>query len=142
MHQTSMVLVILVFLALTMSPMASSFPYSKRVHVYIVNDLGSGKILTIHCQSKDDDLGVHSLDFEKVYTWSFKNIVYGETLFYCDLEWERSPGEKVTSHVDVYDGSKDIKLCGADCWRMVQQEGIFALDPDNASVRKMGSWAN
>ncbi|XP_043694401.1 S-protein homolog 5-like [Telopea speciosissima] len=122
--------------------MASSFLFLKTVNVYIVNDLGPGKVLTAHCQSKDDDLGVHSLEFENVYTWSFKNVIYGGTLFYCDFAWERSPGAKVTGHVDVYDWFNDIKLCGVDCWRMVQQDGIFALDSDTASVRKMGSWAN
>ena len=45
---------------------------SGRTHVHLQNKVGSDVI--VHCKSKDDDLGLHTISNEQEYQWSFKPI--------------------------------------------------------------------
>ena len=42
--------------------------------------------LTVHCKSKDDDLGKHILDYRKKYNWGFYENLQLSTLFWCNFE--------------------------------------------------------
>ncbi|OMO58035.1 Plant self-incompatibility S1 [Corchorus olitorius] len=53
---------------------AASPPAPKYWTVHIVNELGPGKILTIHCKSNDHDLPVHKIPFGKEEMWSFSQL--------------------------------------------------------------------
>jgi hypothetical protein len=45
-------------------------------HVNIVNSLEDNLDLTIHCKSKDDDLGVHLLHHGDSFGWKFHNAFF------------------------------------------------------------------
>ena len=61
-------------------------PYGKA-HVRLTNLLRSGSSLTIHCQSKDDDLDVHVLPFKNSFEWSFKpNFFILSTLLFFKIQ--------------------------------------------------------
>ncbi|KAF1894398.1 hypothetical protein Lal_00027095 [Lupinus albus] len=45
---------------------------SHTLHVYIRNGLGNGTLLTYHCKSKDDDLGVRTLNYDEQFKFQFK----------------------------------------------------------------------
>lgn len=51
--------------------------------------------LTVHCKSKDDDLGVHVLGYRKKYNWAFDENLWQTTLFWCNFEskYGRASGE-------------------------------------------------
>ncbi|KAK4774877.1 hypothetical protein SAY86_009812 [Trapa natans] len=51
--------------------------------VVVVNKLPSGQNFTIHCKSKDDDLDVHTILPNDIYTFHFHNNAWGTTLFFC-----------------------------------------------------------
>ncbi|CAI0394811.1 unnamed protein product [Linum tenue] len=55
--------------------------------VNITNQL-SEKILIVHCQSKDTDLGAHALAVGASFHWSFGTNFFGGTLFWCKLAVE------------------------------------------------------
>ncbi|KAI6685103.1 hypothetical protein NL676_031016 [Syzygium grande] len=59
----------------------------SEVHVSIKNRLGSGKNMTLHCQSKDDDLGEQTVEDGGKFGWDFDVNVWGTTLYYCDMGW-------------------------------------------------------
>ncbi|XP_038896421.1 S-protein homolog 1-like [Benincasa hispida] len=40
--------------------------------IHVVNGLSSGQILSVHCKSKDDDLGEHKLSVGTEFNWSFR----------------------------------------------------------------------
>ncbi|CAI0394512.1 unnamed protein product, partial [Linum tenue] len=46
------------------------------------------EILTVHCQSKDDDLGGHAVAVGATYHWDFGTNLLGGTLFWCKLAIE------------------------------------------------------
>ncbi|XP_039048910.1 S-protein homolog 2-like [Hibiscus syriacus] len=74
-------------------------PYEK---VIIYNDLEERQDLTIHCKSKDDDLGVHVLSYGESYDFEFIPRLFGRTLFFCRMTFNGK------SHwFDVYEGYRD-----------------------------------
>ncbi|KEH40409.1 putative plant self-incompatibility S1 [Medicago truncatula] len=59
----------------------------QKVHVYVYNDLPENVDLTLHCQSKDDDLGSHILHHGDNFNWSFGYGFFKQTLFHCSFQW-------------------------------------------------------
>ena len=83
-----------------------------KAHVQLTNLLGSGSSLTIHCQFKDDDLGVHVLVFKDSFEWSFKpNFFIPSTLFFCKIQWQ----SKLMSF-DIYKETRDLQGCSKYCY--------------------------
>ena len=53
-----------------------------RYKVIILNEM-TASTLTVHCKSKDDDLGEHVLHTGDNYNWSFRENFWISTLFWC-----------------------------------------------------------
>ncbi|KAK4774331.1 hypothetical protein SAY86_009266 [Trapa natans] len=64
----------------------------RRVHVEVRNMLPPTHNFTIHCKSKDDDLGVHIVGLNQVYTFHFQRSILGRMLFFCWLNTEYGHG--------------------------------------------------
>ncbi|KAF6163444.1 hypothetical protein GIB67_029293 [Kingdonia uniflora] len=92
---------------------------SDNVHVSVKNKLGDGKNLTVHCQSKDNDLGEQTLTDGSEYGWDFSVNAWGSTLFYCDITWETVN----RYHFDSYSYDRDWKRCESQCLWTVSGEG-------------------
>ncbi|KAG8371107.1 hypothetical protein BUALT_Bualt13G0052400 [Buddleja alternifolia] len=90
-----------------------------RVYVQVINQLEDGQRLNVHCQSRDDDLGYHVLDFGSATTWSFTANFWGTTLFYCDVQWDDSNWY----HFDVYDADRDYRRCRSMCRWIISRDG-------------------
>ncbi|XP_048332638.1 S-protein homolog 19-like [Ziziphus jujuba] len=83
----------------------------KHKYVIIRNDVGGGVNLTLHCKSKDDDLGVQNISPGGEWGFHFKTSAWGTTLFFCSVEW---PG---TSHYfDAFVQSRDMDVCDTCVW--------------------------
>ncbi|KAI3423363.1 uncharacterized protein J3R85_011099 [Psidium guajava] len=63
-------------------------PGSLEVHVSIKNWLGSGKNMTLHCRSEDDDLSEQNVAAGSKFGWDFDVYMWGTTLYYRDMGWE------------------------------------------------------
>ncbi|KAK9180241.1 hypothetical protein WN943_029449 [Citrus x changshan-huyou] len=74
-------------------------------------ELENGEDLTLHCKSKDNDLGEHVLHEDESYNFSFCQNVLGETLFFCTFEWSGQ-----VHKFDIFDGSRDP--CSHCNWRI------------------------
>ncbi|XP_028760007.1 self-incompatibility protein S1-like [Neltuma alba] len=105
-------------------------------HVRIKNSLGSGKNMTLHCQSKDDDLGVHNIEDGDEFGWDFSDNVTGTTLFFCDLEWENVQ----QYHFDAYNFGRDIVRCHTGCAWLISAEGIYGLNGQTRYWEFIYSW--
>src|ERR1044072_44058 len=88
-----------VFLCLLTLPSVRS-----KKHITVSNNLEGGLDLTIHCKSRDDDLGVHVLHTSETFEWSFTPNFWGTTLFYCSFQWQGAPS---ILWFDIFDGSRD-----------------------------------
>ncbi|XP_024021685.1 S-protein homolog 5 [Morus notabilis] len=77
--------------------------------------------ITVHCASKDTDLGTHKLTFGGNFHWSFNVNFWRTTLFYCDKSWDNVKG-----HFDVFMAKRDTHRCAEDeCFWEVKKDGLY-----------------
>ncbi|KAI5386796.1 S-protein homolog 29 [Lathyrus oleraceus] len=107
---------------------ASGLTFNPKVHVYIRNDIPPHPTplnLTVHCKSKDDDLGFHTLVYGEIYTFSFRPSLFPQfsaTLFFCSFAWKGSPD---LHYLDVYD--EDFDDCIVCSWKITKTGGCKPL---------------
>ncbi|KAK4756429.1 hypothetical protein SAY87_006556 [Trapa incisa] len=91
----------------------------RMVHVIVLNKLPPGQNFTVHCKSKDDDLGVHELGPQQAYTFHFHGNIFGTTLFFCGINTDYGNGV-----YDIYDRRRDRDRCFICIWD-VKQDGVY-----------------
>lgn len=98
--------------------------YKTSVRIY--NDLDDDLQLTVHCKSKDDDLGVHVISNYNFYEWKFRINFGGSTLFFCGFSWKNASGT-----YDIYDAHRDDqKRCSTKCYWRVGKDGVHGYRQD------------
>jgi len=99
----------------------SKFPAKDTVD--IVNRM-SGSI-TVHCKSRDDDLGVHILAPDQKYNFKFHRNFWGTTLFWCAFT---SPTGQQKS-LEVWSATvMKHSRCYGKCYWYVRQDGFWVTD--------------
>ncbi|GAV64194.1 Self-incomp_S1 domain-containing protein, partial [Cephalotus follicularis] len=94
-----------------------------RVRVQITNQMASN--VTIHCKSKNDDLGIHVISSGQSYGWGFKVNFWQTTLFFCGFTTEKGRGV-----YDIYKALRDNFRClndfgtGDICFWDVKDDGV------------------
>ncbi|PON69213.1 Self-incompatibility protein [Parasponia andersonii] len=101
-----------------------------KVHVRVVNQLGNGQSMILHCRSRDDDLGNVVLEDGKEMEWSFSVNFLGTTLFYCDVRWGLSSSTSSNWYsFDAYDEGRDYARCRSECrWRVSNERSLYGYD--------------
>ncbi|KAK3420717.1 hypothetical protein EUGRSUZ_H03232 [Eucalyptus grandis] len=102
------------FVMILASLQASSGDFLEKVEVQIINKLPGAPLLTVHCKSGDDDLGVHQIPADSFWQFSFKPSFFESTLFFCSFQW---PG--AFYHFDVYDQKRDENRCHLCHWTIL-----------------------
>ncbi|KAK9265880.1 hypothetical protein L1049_021587 [Liquidambar formosana] len=105
---------------------AYGFSLLEKIHVTIGNHLGDGLNCSIHCKCKDDDLGVHVLQFQGNYEWSFRPKIWGTTLYFCNIQWRDAAGT-----LDIFRAKRDWNRCGPECLSIVTPEGPCQFNYDS-----------
>ncbi|QCD85985.1 Plant self-incompatibility S1 [Vigna unguiculata] len=101
------------------------------VHMLIVNKLGHGTPLTLHCKSKNDDLQVHVIQYDQSFRWKFRPNFWGTTLFYCYFWWSGGRGA-----YDIYKDRRDHDRCTHNCDWYVTKEGVEGYTEENKNYGK------
>ena len=96
-----------------------------KVHLKITNDLENGLVLNLHCQPKDDDPGVHALSEGDAFGINFRPNYWGNTLFYCSMDWQGA-----SHYFDIYNFLVDEKRCDPDCLWSVKEAGPCLFNHD------------
>ncbi|CAN1195906.1 S-protein homolog 21 [Linum perenne] len=97
-------------------------------HVHVINELNDPKeALLVHCQSKDNDLGVHYVTVKSEFTWRFKPDLVGNTLFWCYLG---APNNRHASF-DVYDKALLGSEVSNNLYWKAKEDGIYLSETDN-----------
>lgn len=107
--------------------------------VHIVNELPNNESLTIHCYSKDDDLGWHNFGVGGEFHWSFRLNIFRRTLFACDVQWIQG-----RVHFNAfYVKEKFEKKCGfKDCSWRARGDGIYFYNVRAKSFDLIFKWTN
>ncbi|KAG2674295.1 hypothetical protein I3843_13G112600 [Carya illinoinensis] len=101
---------------------------NAKVHIHVINRLGDGRSMNIHCRSKDNDVGNVVLEDGFETEWSFSVNFWGTTLFYCNVRWDNSSWY----HFDAYSDDRDHKRCHSECRWMISNEGsLFGYDQEH-----------
>lgn len=82
-----------------------------RAHVRIINNLRPDLNLTIHCKSKNADLGTHLILYEQNFEFDFSLNFWGTTLYFCSMAWKYS-----LQYFDIYIQDRDQRLCKVCVW--------------------------
>lgn len=109
-----------IFLLLVFS--LSRFCVLGKVRVKVMNRLGNQRMLNLHCQSKDDDLGYADVPDGEEFGWKFTANIWGTTLYYCDMKWDQSGGWR---HFDAYSFQWDCDRCRKECTWMINKDGLL-----------------
>ena len=100
----------------------------RKVTVEIINDLDASPTqidLTLHCKSKNDDKGFHTLKIGERYQFGFRPsiIVFVSTLYFCSFTW---PGQQSLHYIDIYDEDRDS--CHFCSWKIHKNGGCLHND--------------
>ena len=101
---------ILVLLLLTI--VCSEASIWLTVHLSIENDIKAD--ITLHCKSKDDDLGEHTLNNSSDFRFKFQPNIFKTTLFFCSFAWPNA-----FHWFNIYNYMRDSGSCVHHCdWKI------------------------
>ncbi|CAN1144722.1 S-protein homolog 11 [Linum perenne] len=111
-------------------------PYT---HVYVTNELGAKESLIVHCQSKDNDLGIHYIDDGVTYTWRFKLDIFLITEFWCYVAPVHSA---VHAHFTAYVDNREPIFYGQDhIYWVIKRKGVCIKDNKTDKISIMYKWS-
>ncbi|KAK9103605.1 hypothetical protein Sjap_020859 [Stephania japonica] len=98
---------------------------SVGMDVRVMNRLGHGKRVNVHCKSKDDDIGNRVLADGEELGWHFYVNFDFSTLFFCDVQWDTG----TWYHFDAYNAdSSFFDRCGTDCVWMITEKCLYVFN--------------
>ncbi len=90
--------------------------------VVILNDL-PGEVLQTHCHSADNDLQIHQVPYLSNYQFSFRENLWGMTLFTCDFASTNHP---TTASIIAFKGDHYGEMpCDVNCNWSVKLVGFY-----------------
>lgn len=113
---------LLALLLVSYTPANNAGLLNPKVHVNISNKLGNGLDVTVHCKSKDDDIGERLLHQNESYFIHFHPNAFQRTLFYCSFKWSEQ-----IHWFDIYDGLRDG--CQECNWSILRDGPCLAETP-------------
>ncbi|KAI3469898.1 hypothetical protein Pfo_026561 [Paulownia fortunei] len=111
--------------------------FGLKYQVHIINGFKNhSKPLVVHCRSKQDDLGQHSLQVGQEFMWHFKVRFDGSTLFSCDVKQG-----KLVKHFDAFNASIEGSECAENgrCYWLVAEAGFY-FSADDFTWEKKFRW--
>ncbi|CAN0840774.1 S-protein homolog 74 [Linum grandiflorum] len=105
---------------------------SMGTAVYVKNGLRSELAVIVHCQSKNDDLKAHVVQFGSWVEWTFG--VSWTTLFWCDLALQDK-----RLHFDAFLPSA-ISADDPDAYWIVRDLGVYSNDTKGQETLSV-SWS-
>lgn len=133
----AMILHIFAFLLLRITTQVDSRPDTgsgkilSYAHIHVQN--GLSQTLTIHCKSKEDDLGFHPIVPQATYDFTFRpRVFFGHTLFFCSFQWAND-----FHRFDIYNAQTAKCL---DCKWLVQPNGPCLWNNDTQKYDICSPW--
>ncbi|ESR33770.1 hypothetical protein CICLE_v10007065mg [Citrus x clementina] len=117
------VLLLILLLHVLLASISSTSGWSAmppRITVIVNNDLDNRLDLTVHCKSKNDDLGERHLPYHNSFQFSFRPNFWGRTVFFCSMHW---PPEHEIYWFDIYVTTRDRRLCKERCSWNIKPRG-------------------
>ncbi|EOA32264.1 hypothetical protein CARUB_v10015524mg [Capsella rubella] len=94
-------------------------------------------LLTVHCKSEKDDLGIHILHHFYIYDFKFGDELFGGTKFVCMLTHE-GVGFKYSRTFTAYMQSPYFMRFGVKYFWDARDDGIYLADDTHTSKLRFG----
>lgn len=108
------------------------------VRVSVMNRLGSDKVMSLHCKSRDNDLGEQRVADGSEFSWDFDKNIWGTTQFFCDLGLNQSAD---SFQFNSYEFGRDFVRCENQCLWLVSGEGMYGLNDQTGFWEFMYQWS-
>lgn len=110
-------------------------------HIHVINGLSNGKLMA-HCKSRDTDIGEQYIDQASQIQWSFKENVFGSTLFWCFV---RKPNGSFASFDVFWHETQHYWLhyrctLQGTCYWNVRDDGIYLRNIPDSTDEKIHKW--
>uniref|UniRef100_A0A7N0UJ47 S-protein homolog n=1 Tax=Kalanchoe fedtschenkoi TaxID=63787 RepID=A0A7N0UJ47_KALFE len=116
-------------------------PFLTKLYLTLENQMEKpATAIKVHCKSKDNDMGEHTLWNGMHTTFSFRTNFFGNTYFWCDVFWNNK--WKV---FDVYVDRRDFYRCyrdHCDCKWAITSKGPCFWDRIEQKYSLCESWRN
>lgn len=112
--------------------------FQPYVRVQVFNKLPEESELTIHCKSKENDLGRQVIKARGFYDFSFRPNFFGGTLFFCGVTWNKNNTE---IEPDIYVQKRDTERCLTRCAWDVNAKGLLGYREDNGENDITYEWS-
>ncbi|EEF44290.1 conserved hypothetical protein [Ricinus communis] len=112
---------LVILLALLTTRGEAGFSPSKTL-VRITNEMDGGLDLTIHCKSRNDDLGAQLLHPQGSFEFHFRVNFWETTQYYCSFHWTGQ-----FQWFDIYIAARDDFKCN-ECFWKIKQTGPCMMD--------------
>ncbi|CAH8262046.1 unnamed protein product [Arabidopsis lyrata] len=130
------VLVVVIALSVGLNNGSRLFPKNQ---LYFRNSFSRNtEVLTVHCKSEKDDLGIHTVQRSYVYTFKFGDSFFGSTEFVCTLKHGVRSKYSVTFTAYKENPSFYIRTGVVRVWEALD-DGIYLTDEDH-HFEKMYDW--
>ncbi|MCL7024594.1 hypothetical protein MKW94_006891 [Papaver nudicaule] len=116
----------LLVMALLVCECSAYGAFWNAIHASVKNDISDKTVLTIHCKSKEDDLGEHRLAYGESFAWNFHQNFMRSTMFWCFMWWRDSTGKYIQGSYEVYKLKRDWHNCHTQCPVSIRKDGIYA----------------
>ncbi|KAM1358879.1 hypothetical protein PS1_046272 [Malus domestica] len=126
----TLLLVLLIFFTMTMFCAG----VGSRRCIKVTNDLGENSTLTVHCKSKNDDIGEKVLALHDWFEFSFRPNVWDSTLYYCSFAWPNN-----FKWFDIYIDKRDRDDCRL-CYYSVVPNGPCRFNFDTNKYDNCFKW--
>jgi len=123
----TLALSLLIFFLCNLCAIQGSIFIQPVTTVVIFNQIEYGIPVTVHCKSKNDDLGVHVLPLGQGYSFKFRPNLVGTTLFFCSFTWT---GQHQIYWFNVFDDKRDAGKCTTCRW-IIHEYSMCLQDPKN-----------
>ncbi|KAK4756547.1 hypothetical protein SAY87_006674 [Trapa incisa] len=107
----------------------------RLIEVDFVNKLPPNHNVSVHCKSKNDDLGIHVLGPHQGYGFQFHDSLLGNTLFFSGVTTDFGHGV-----YNIYTHRRDADRCTKCLWE-ITQVGVYGFRKDSGSPDIYFRWA-
>ncbi|XP_009769560.1 S-protein homolog 5-like [Nicotiana tabacum] len=116
--------------------------FSPGYLMHIIDNIPTNSpALTLRCQSKDDDLGYHTLNvIGQEFRFKFQEQFGGGTLFFCHFYWNGKDKAFDVFNDFISDQCGSLGALVSECFWKVQEDGFYFGPHQDATFEKKYSW--
>ncbi|CAN1306644.1 S-protein homolog 1 [Linum perenne] len=121
------IFVVTVAILLVTIPRSSALWHRPHYQVHILNELTNNKVLLVHCNCSDHDLGDNHIKVGTEYAWTFKEHAFRTTRWRCYLAPDNNRHAYFVAYEEAFD--LNTRMFDFNVYWAVKDDGVYFRDP-------------